>query len=347
MGSPHAPPVAAAAAAAAADAPPWCAQSSDEAELAKLRAELAAREAKVKALEASIAQKESASGEGAFPYSASNLPGRVLCSTLLDAADGGASMAGQTVCIGGWVRTGREQGNNRFAFLEINDGSCFKNMQVIISKEVHELKPLIPIGTAIGVKGVITKLEGREQAVELQGTEVVYLAECAKGYPLFKGKSQMSAEAMREISHLRPRTNKFSATLRVRNSLAFATHEFFNKAGFYYMHAPLITASDCEGAGEMFQVTTLINEISEEKEGKPEGVLPPDTDGPSQEVVDKKIADVAQAQAKVDEKKAAGANKKKMKGELKNLEARKQELEVLQKEPATVAVRALALLLSP
>ena len=89
-----------------------------------------------------------------------------------------------------------------------------------------------------------------------QATEIVYLGECAKGYPLFKGKTAMSAESMRDIAHLRPRTNKFSATLRVRNSLAFATHEFFNKAGFYYMHAPLITASDCEGAGEMFQVTT-------------------------------------------------------------------------------------------
>ena len=134
-----------------------------------MKQELAAREAKIKALEASIAQKESASGAGtAFPYSASNLPGRVLVSTLLGAADGGASMAGQTICIGGWVRTGREQGNNRFAFLEINDGSCFKNMQVIVNKEIHDLKPLIPIGTSIGVKGIVKKLDDREQAVELQ-----------------------------------------------------------------------------------------------------------------------------------------------------------------------------------
>ena len=226
----------------------------DEAELAAMRQELAAREAKIKSLEDAIAQKEAAAGESSFPYSASNLPGRVLVSKLLTAADGGASMAGQTVAIGGWVRTGREQGNGRFAFLEINDGSCFKNMQVIVNKEVHELKPLTPIGTSIGVKGTITKLEGREQAVELQATEIMYLGECGKGYPLFKGKSAMSSEVLREHAHLRPRTNKFSATLRVRNSLAFATHEFFNKSGFYYMHSPLITASDCEGAGEMFQV---------------------------------------------------------------------------------------------
>lgn len=323
-----------------------CVAQSSDGELAKLKEELAAREAKVKALEASIAQKESATGEGAFPYSASNLPGRVLCSTLLDAADGGASMIGQTVCIGGWVRTGREQGNNRFAFLEVNDGSCFKNMQVIVAKEVHDLKPLIPIGTAIGVRGTVVESKGQGQTVELQGTEVVYLAECAKGYPLFKGKSQMSAEAMRDIAHLRPRTNKFSATLRVRNSLAFATHEFFNKAGFYYMHSPLITASDCEGAGEMFQVTTLINEVSEEKDGKPEGVLPPDTAGPSVEEIQKKEADVAAAQAAVDAKVAKGENKKKMKGEIKNLKSRQDELEALRKTPATVAVRALSCRLS-
>lgn len=160
-----------------------------------------------------------------------------------------------------------------------------------------------------------------------QATEIVYLGECAKGYPLFKGKTAMSNEALRDIAHLRPRTNKFSATLRVRNSLAFATHEFFNKAGFYYMHAPLITASDCEGAGEMFQVTTLIKE----------GALPADTAGPSKEEVTAKEGDVSKAQGIVDEKIAAGKNKKSMKGDVKNLEARKKELEVLNKKPATVA----------
>ena len=109
------------------------------------------------------------------------------------------------------------------------------------------------------------------------------------------------------------------------------------------MHSPLITASDCEGAGEMFQITTLLNEASEEKDGKPEGVLPQDTSGPSLEDIQKKEADVANAQAAVDAKKAAGANKKKMKGEVKNLKAREDELEALRKTPATVAVRSLSL----
>ena len=308
---------------------------SDAAELAAMKAELATRMAKIEALEKAIASKESAT-TAAFPYSESNLPGRVLVKKLVEAADGGASLEGSTISVGGWVRTGREQGNKTFAFLEVNDGSSFASLQVIVPAEVHELKPLLGIGTCVGIEGVVVRPEGREQACELQATKVVYVGACGEGYPLHKGKVKISNESLRQIAHIRPRTNIMGAVLRVRNSLAFSTHAFFNSRNFFYMHSPLITASDCEGAGEMFQVTTLLNEVSEAKEGKPEGVLPADTEGPSLATVEAKKAEVAKQQGIVDAKTAAGANKKKLKDDVKKLEARKKELEALESIPATV-----------
>ncbi|KAK9838840.1 hypothetical protein WJX74_004282 [Apatococcus lobatus] len=195
--------------------------------------------------------------------------GRSMIGRLLDAPDGGLNMVGQTLTFGGWVKTGREQGAGAFAFLEINDGSTFTNLQVMVTKEAAEahggLKALVPTGTSILVKGTVEKPpEGAKQTVEVKVLEILHLgqiAASAKAYPLAKKKQTM--EFLREKMHLRARTNTIGAIARIRNALAFATHDFFQQHGFLYVHTPLITASDCEGAGEMFQVTTLLSKADE------------------------------------------------------------------------------------
>eukprot|EP01047_Picozoa_sp_COSAG01_P055872 COSAG01_NODE_6270_length_3761_cov_20.095576_6_plen_182_part_00 len=167
----------------------------DKDELNRLKAELATRQANIQRLRASIASRESAPS-AAFPYSASNLPGRVLVSALIGTPDGGASLEGKVVSVGGWVRTGREQGNRTFAFLEINDGSHFRNLQVcslpcpgvmhsprlrrailqvIVNADVHELKPLLAIGTAVGVQGKVVRPVRRVSARAL----LIYLPSLA------------------------------------------------------------------------------------------------------------------------------------------------------------------------
>ncbi|KAF6256808.1 hypothetical protein COO60DRAFT_1702131 [Scenedesmus sp. NREL 46B-D3] len=201
------------------------------------------------------------------PYSATY--GRTPVKSLLLAADGGKSMVGTTLRIGGWVKTGREAGAGAFAFLEINDGSCFGSLQVMVTKEVGEevggLKKLVPTGTCVLIEGLLAETpEGTKQAVELKACKVLHLGPCeAAVYPMAKKKQSM--EFLREKAHLRSRTNTIGAVARIRNALSFATHSFFQENGFVYVHTPIITASDCEGAGEMFQVTTLLNK-KEDKE---------------------------------------------------------------------------------
>jgi len=162
------------------------------------------------------------------------------------------------VTVGGWVRTRRDS-KGGFSFIELNDGSCFGNLQIIAPNTLEnyqdEVTQLFP-GSSVMVKGRLVKSEGQGQAVEVQAETIkVYgFADPAK-YPL--GKQRVSFERLRELAHLRPRTNSFGAAARVRNALAYATHKFYQERGFYYVHTPIITASDCEGAGEMFQVTTL------------------------------------------------------------------------------------------
>jgi len=323
--------------------------SKETSELAAMKAELEKKQARIKELQATIGASAetvapSAAGHsgptGEFKYSTSSCPGRMLISSIISQPDGGASLAGQTVAVAGWVKTGRENGNNTFAFLEINDGSSFANMQVLLPKEVHELKPLCQTGTSVAVTGVLVALEGRKQAVELKATEVTYVGGCdGKTYPLHKGKTRITMEKLRTMAHLRPRTNTFGAVLRVRNSLAFATHKFFNDSGFYYLHTPLITASDCEGAGEMFQVTTLLSksEAKDEKSGKAEGVLGGDSIGAPLEAINEAKANLAKAQARADEAEAAGKKKKQMKSELKGLATRKAQLAELEAKPSFAA----------
>jgi asparaginyl-tRNA synthetase len=166
---------------------------------------------------------------------------------------------GQSMYIRGWVRTKREMKN--LAFVEVNDGSCFNGIQCTFNREklaVDAEKALSQLGTgtAIVVKGSLVPSPASGQKVEIEAAEIEIIGEApAETYPL--QKKRHSLEFLREIAHLRPRTNTFGAVARVRNRLAFAIHEFFQKNYFQYVHTPIITSSDAEGAGALFQVTTM------------------------------------------------------------------------------------------
>ncbi|KAH9762761.1 Asparagine--tRNA ligase cytoplasmic 1 [Citrus sinensis] len=192
---------------------------------------------------------------------------RVLIKSILTRPDGGAGLAGRQVRVGGWVKTGREQGKGSFAFLEVNDGSCPANLQVIVDKDVADLGQLVPTGTCVYVEGMLKNPpEGTKQKIELRVQKVVDvgMVDPAK-YPI--PKTKLTLEFLRDRIPFRPRTNTIAAVARIRNALAYATHTFLQKQGFLYIHTPIITTSDCEGAGEMFQVTTLISDADKlEKE---------------------------------------------------------------------------------
>jgi len=164
--------------------------------------------------------------------------------------------ANQDVSVNGWVRTRRDTGS--FSFLEINDGSCLANIQVIADETLEnygsQVKKL-SVGCSVSVSGVLKKSPAKGQSVEIHATEitVIGLAD-PEHYPL--QKKRHSFKFLRDISHLRPRTNALGGVARVRSRLSFAVHEFFQKKGFIQVHTPIITTSDCEGAGEMFQVVT-------------------------------------------------------------------------------------------
>lgn len=156
----------------------------------------------------------------------------------------------QTVC--GWVRTRRD--SKSVAFLEINDGSCLRSLQVIVEPH-HPLLTRCTTGASVRVVGTLQPSPAAGQPVELHTTELEILGDSPAEFPL--QKKRHSFEFLREIAHLRTRSNTFGAVFRVRNILAREIHNFFQSRGFVYLHAPIITTSDCEGAGEMFQVTTL------------------------------------------------------------------------------------------
>ena len=167
-----------------------------------------------------------------------------------------ADLVGKTVDVKGWVHTRR--GNKNVQFVALNDGSTIKNVQIVfdLGKFSEEAMRPITTGSSIHVQGLLVESQGKGQTVEIQAQELeVYGTAPADTYPL--QKKGHTLEFLREKAHLRPRTNTFGAVLRIRHALAFAVHKFFNDKGFYYFHTPLITASDCEGAGAMFQVTTL------------------------------------------------------------------------------------------
>jgi asparaginyl-tRNA synthetase len=166
--------------------------------------------------------------------------------------------AGQEVLVKGWVRTRRDS-KGGFSFIEINDGSCLSSIQVVADHSLASYttaSPNLHTGSCIAVVGELVQSQGKGQSMEVRATEIkVYGGADAEKYPL--QKKRHSFEFLREIAHLRPRTNTFGAVMRVRNQLAFSIHKFFNDRGFIYLNTPIITTSDCEGAGEMFQVTTL------------------------------------------------------------------------------------------
>ena len=163
---------------------------------------------------------------------------------------------GQKVLAKGWVRTKR--GNKNVAFIALNDGSTINNIQIVadVAKFEEELLKRITTGACIAVTGDLVESMGSGQAVEIQADAIrIYGEADPNTYPL--QKKGHTLEFLRTIAHLRPRTNTFGAVLRIRHAMAFAIHKYFNDKGFVYLHTPIITASDCEGAGDMFQVTTL------------------------------------------------------------------------------------------
>ncbi len=159
------------------------------------------------------------------------------------------------VVVKGWVRTRRD--SKTFSFIEINDGSCLTNLQIIADASIpgyEESVPSLRTGASIAVEGEVIESQGK-QKWELQANSLTVLGFSEEDYPL--QKKGHSAEFLRSIAHLRPRTNLFGAVFRMRSRMAYAIHQFFQDRGFVYVHTPIITASDCEGAGEMFRVTTL------------------------------------------------------------------------------------------
>ncbi|MBR5076219.1 MAG: asparagine--tRNA ligase [Bacteroidales bacterium] len=179
-----------------------------------------------------------------------------------------AMEAGCEVLAKGWVRTKR--GNKEIAFIALNDGSTIKNIQIVVDKNADTEAVLAQIGTGacIGVRGKLVESVGSGQAVEIKAEEITIYGTCDPvRYPL--QKKDTSFEYLRTVAHLRPRTNTFGAIYRLRSQMAFAIHEYFHDKGFVYLHTPLITESDCEGAGQMFQVTTLdLENVPRDKKGR-------------------------------------------------------------------------------
>ena len=200
------------------------------------------------------------------PQRYTSFGGRVRIDILT--SEGAEKWIGKVVNVGGWIRSLREGGGGNFCFIDLNDGSTIKNLQIIVNKDVPNYSDLIKegIGSCIQFRGEIVKSPGNKQPIEMkvenkEGVYVKIMGTCKQGeYPLMVGKEakKMKLETLRDICHLRPRTNVISSVTRIRNNLAYATHIYFQNRGFLYIHTPEITSSDCEGAGSMFQVTTLL-----------------------------------------------------------------------------------------
>ncbi|MEY2727261.1 MAG: Asparagine--tRNA ligase, partial [Planctomycetota bacterium] len=165
---------------------------------------------------------------------------------------------GQQIVAKGWVRTRRDS-KNSLSFIELNDGSCMKNLQIVAEYSVAGLEEQIrnvTTGASLAVHGLLSESPGKGQRIELHATSIEVLGTAdPQTYPL--QKKGHTFEFLRDIAHLRPRTNTFGAVARVRNRISWSIHSFFQNRGFLYLNTPIVTTSDCEGAGEMFQVTTL------------------------------------------------------------------------------------------
>ena len=190
-------------------------------------------------------------------------PGRIKVVDLLKFKE-----LGKEFTVKGWVRTKR--GNKNVAFIALNDGSTINNLQLVANPADfdEETLKLVTTGACIKAVGKLVESQGSGQPVELQINALeIYGTTDSETYPL--QKKGHTLEFLREIAHLRPRTNTFGAVLRIRHAMAFAINDYFNRLGFVYLHTPIITASDAEGAGAMFQVTTLdVNKPPRNKEGE-------------------------------------------------------------------------------
>lgn len=174
---------------------------------------------------------------------------------------------GKDVKISGWVRTLRD--SKTFGFIELNDGSFFKNVQIVFEENLENFKDItkLPICTSLSVEGTIVLTPESKQPFEIKAKKITIEGKSSSDYPLQKKRHTL--EYLRTIAHLRPRSNMFSAVFRVRSLAAYAVHKFFNEKGFVYVNTPIITGSDCEGAGEMFRLTTLdMNNVPKDKDGK-------------------------------------------------------------------------------
>lgn len=171
---------------------------------------------------------------------------------LLEKVD---ELIGKTVILSGWVRNHRKQ--KEFGFIDFSDGTCFKHLQLVYKDKLSDFEEIskIKIGSSIKVEGKLIKSEGSGQDVEIDVEKITLLGDCPDEYPI--QPKRHTREFLRDEAYLRPRTNLFQAVFRVRSVAAMAIHTYFQEHGYVYFHAPLITASDCEGAGQMFQVTTL------------------------------------------------------------------------------------------
>lgn len=174
---------------------------------------------------------------------------------------------GKEIEVGGWIRSIRD--SKTFGFIVLNDGTCFQTLQVVYHDTMENFAEISKcnVGAALIVKGTLVATPEAKQPFEIQATEVVVEGASASDYPL--QKKRHSFEYLRTISHLRPRTNTFQAVFRVRSLVAYAIHQYFQERGFVYVHTPIITGSDCEGAGEMFRVTTLdMDNLPKTEDGK-------------------------------------------------------------------------------
>lgn len=171
------------------------------------------------------------------------------------------AVAGSKVEVSGWVKTRRDS-KGGFSFVELNDGSCLANLQLVIDEKCPSYSQVkrLHSGASLKATGSLVAVEGRKQGLELHVDDFTVLGDCPPDDYLI-GKQRLNFETLREIPHLRPRTNTFGAVARVRNHLAFAAHRFFQEQGFLYIHTPIITANDCEGAGEQFKVEATSGEM--------------------------------------------------------------------------------------
>ncbi|KAK6935177.1 Aminoacyl-tRNA synthetase, class II (D/K/N) [Dillenia turbinata] len=197
---------------------------------------------------------------------------RVRIVDIKGGPDEGLEKLGHSQVVRGWVRTIRVQ--STVTFIEVNDGSCLSNMQCVVNPDAEGYDQveagLITTGASIHVQGVLVESQGSKQKVELKIEKIETIGKSDPSFPI--QKKRVSREFLRTKAHLRPRTNTFGAVARVRNALAYATHKFFNENGFVWISSPIITASDCEGAGEQFCVTTLIPSAQEPLDSKVDAI---------------------------------------------------------------------------